>query len=76
MGITTLERPITIGNSDNNPVKYIFTLSAVDQKSHINAMAELVTLLENQEFYRVLAEAKDKQEIIQWIQAELMQLKN
>lgn len=67
MSITTLQNPITIGNSENNPVKYIFTLSAIDQKSHINAMAELVSLLDNQEFYHILDNTEDKQEVIDWI---------
>lgn len=67
MSITTLQNPITIGNSENNPVKYIFTLSAIDQKSHINAMAELVSLLDNQEFYHILDNTEDRQEVIDWI---------
>lgn len=69
MGITTLQRPITIGDSENNPVKYIFTLSAIDQKSHINAMAELVSLLEKEQFYQILDTAKNSREILDWIKA-------
>lgn len=67
MGITTLAEPVRIGDSENNPMKYIFTLSAIDQKSHINAMAELVSLLEKKEFYQVLDHAESGEEIVAWL---------
>lgn len=67
IGIATLENPVEFGNDENDPVKYVFCLSAIDNSSHLRAMSELVELLENEEFFRVLDNAKDPKEIINFI---------
>ncbi len=69
IGIATLEKPIEFGNDKNDPVKYVFCLSATDNNSHLRAMSELVELLEMDEFFRVLDNAKDAKEIIDFIKA-------
>ncbi|MGO1043069.1 BglG family transcription antiterminator [Clostridioides difficile] len=67
IGIATLENPIEFGNDDNDPVKYVFCLSAIDNNTHLRAMSELVELLEEEEFFRVLDNAKEANEIIDFI---------
>jgi mannitol/fructose-specific phosphotransferase system IIA component (Ntr-type) len=67
MGIAVLEHSIEFGNKGNDPVKYVFSLSAVDNESHLQAMAELLELLENQEFYSVLDKASSPEEIMSFI---------
>lgn len=67
IGIATLESPIEFGNKDNDPVKYIFCLSAKDQKTHLEAMSELAVLLEDKNFYSVLDNAKTPGEIMDYI---------
>lgn len=67
IGIATLENPVEFGNDNNDPVKYIFCLSAIDNNSHLRAMSELVELLEEEEFFRVLDNAKEANEIIDFI---------
>lgn len=69
IGIATLENPIKFGNADNDPVKYVFCLSAVDNNSHLHAMSELVELLEMDEFFKTLDNAKDAKEIIDFIKS-------
>ncbi|WP_251860815.1 PTS sugar transporter subunit IIA [Clostridium sp. Marseille-Q2269] len=69
IGIATLENPIEFGNKDNDPVKYVFCLSAVDNDSHLRAMSELVELLEMDEFFRTLDNAKDGKEVIDFIKS-------
>lgn len=69
IGIATLENPVEFGHEDNDPVKYVFTLSAVDNNSHLRAMSELVELLEMDEFFRTLDNAKDPKEVIDFIKA-------
>lgn len=69
IGIATLEHPVEFGNEDNDPVKYVFSLSAVDQNTHIQAMSELAELLDKEEFYKVLDKAKSAQEILDYIKA-------
>ncbi|MEG0709869.1 MAG: PTS sugar transporter subunit IIA [Longicatena sp.] len=67
IGITTLQKPIVFGNKENDPVKYIFALSAVDNESHLKAMAELAGLLEKDEFYRLLDRARDSKVVMDYI---------
>lgn len=67
IGIATLETPIEFGNDENDPVKYVFCLSAVDSNSHLRAMSELVELLDNEEFFRTLDNAKNTDDIMKFI---------
>lgn len=69
IGIATLEKPIEFGNADNDPVKYIFSLSAVDQNTHLEAMAELAEILDKDEFYNVLDKAGNAAEIMDFIRS-------
>lgn len=67
IGIATLEHPVEFGNEANDPVKYVFSLSAVDQNTHIQAMAELAELLDRPEFYDVLDKAQKPEDIMNYI---------
>lgn len=67
IGIATLENPVEFGNKDNDPVKYVFCLSAKDSESHVQAMSELAELLDQEKFYNILDNAKDPSEIIDYI---------
>lgn len=69
MGISTLDHPVKFGNKDNDPVKYVFSLSATDHESHLQAMAELLELLEKEEFYSILDKAENAKEIMSYIKA-------
>jgi len=67
MGITVLTEPIEFGNKINDPVKYLFTFVAEDNESHLEALAELVTLLEDKVFFELLDNSTDKKEILSYI---------
>ncbi len=67
IGIATLATPIEFGNQDNDPVKYIFTLSAVDNNAHLSALSDLAGLLEQQEFYDLLDQSNCPKEILDYI---------
>lgn len=67
ISIATLKKPIRFGNLDNDPVKYIIGLSAIDNQTHLTAMSELAELLEQEKFYEALDNAKDPQEIMKYI---------
>ncbi|SJZ68084.1 PTS sugar transporter subunit IIA [Anaerorhabdus furcosa] len=69
IGIATLKTPIEFGNEDNDPVKYIFTLSAIDNNAHLSALSDLAGLLEQQEFYEFLDKAKSAEEVMNYINA-------
>ncbi|MNJ46655.1 Ascorbate-specific phosphotransferase enzyme IIA component [compost metagenome] len=70
IGIATLEKPIKFGHRDNDPVKYVFSLSAVDSSTHLRAMSELAELLEMEAFFDVLDNATDAKEVIDFIKAQ------
>lgn len=67
IGIATLKTPVEFGNEANDPVKYVFSLSAVDQSTHLQAMSELAELLDKEEFYDILDKAESAKEIMNYI---------
>ncbi len=67
IGISTLKNPICFGNSDNNPVKYIFFLSAMDNEKHIDAMGELLELMNNPVFLSLLDQSNDREEFMHYL---------
>ena len=67
IAIATLKEPVEIGNKDNDPIKYIFCLSALDNKGHIQAMSQLVKLLDESKFYEILDKAESPREVIDYI---------
>lgn len=65
LGITILQNPIKI--LGKTPMKYIFTLAAVDSKKHLTALAELVALIDRADFFNMLETASSSEEAYQWI---------
>ncbi|WP_251545311.1 PTS sugar transporter subunit IIA [Limosilactobacillus caecicola] len=63
IGLTTLKEPVKFGNKDNDPVKYLFTLSSVKPEGHLDQMAELVQLLQKDNFYTQLDQAQSVQQV-------------
>lgn len=67
IGLTILKSPVSFGNKDNDPVKYIFTLSSTKPNGHLDQMARLVNLLSKNEFFQKIREANDVQEVVNFI---------
>lgn len=67
LGITVLSNPVNFSNPANDPVKYIFTLSATSNDKHLVALAELAELFEDQAFFKLLDEAVSSEEIYDYI---------
>lgn len=67
IGITTLLNPVISGQTANDPVKYLFCLSATDQNSHLEALANLVELLGDEIFFEMLDQAKCPSEVMAYI---------
>ena len=65
LGITVLDKPIKI--LGQTPMKYIFTLAAVDNKRHLTALAELVSLIDQSDFFQMLDQTNSPEEAFQWI---------
>lgn len=67
VGIATLKHPVKFGNKDNDPVKYLFCLSATDNIKHLNALAELAGLFEEKAFFDLLDQANTPEEIMEYL---------
>ena len=67
LGISILKTPVTFLDSPNNPVKYLFTLSMTSSQGHLEALAQLVELLEKRDFLKFLDRAKNSEEIFNFI---------
>lgn len=67
IGIATLKTPIEFGNEANDPVKYLFTLSAKDSSQHLSALSELAGLFEDKEFFNLLDNSNNPKKIMEYI---------
>ena len=67
IGIATLKTPVEFGNEDNDPVKYLFSLSAKDSSEHLGALADLAVLCEDKAFFELLDRTTDPKEIMDYI---------
>ncbi|GEL66449.1 BglG family transcription antiterminator [Marinilactibacillus psychrotolerans] len=59
VSVATLDRPIAFGNDDNDPVKIIFCLAAVDSYSHLNIMKNLIDLINDEEKINEIMKCKN-----------------
>lgn len=64
MSIMTLKNPIEFGNEDNDPVKLLITLAAIDNETHLKALSQLMGLLNDSDDVKKIINAEDKQEIL------------
>lgn len=49
VSVMTLHEPISFGHEENDPVKIIFCLSAINAYSHLNIMRNLIELINDEE---------------------------
>lgn len=67
IGIAVLENPINFGSASNDPVKYLFTLSATSNDKHLDALAQLALLMEDGEFFKLLDTYPLAEEVLNYI---------
>ncbi|MGG5373126.1 BglG family transcription antiterminator [Enterococcus sp. AZ196] len=48
ISVATINEPIEFGNEENDPVKIIFCLAAIDAYSHLNIMRSLIELINDE----------------------------
>lgn len=69
MALITLRDPINFGNAENDPVRLVFALGAVDQNQHIEALSQLASVFS--QFFsekggiESLLDAQNPQELMQ-----------
>jgi mannitol operon transcriptional antiterminator len=67
MALLTLKTPVNFGSKENDPVSVAIFLCAVDNITHLKALAELMLLLDDEDFKKMADEASSKEEIIAYI---------
>ena len=59
VSVMTLKDPVYFGNPDNDPVRLVFCLAAVDSYSHLNVMRNLIDLINDEEKIKRLIAVQD-----------------
>ncbi|MEH7118359.1 BglG family transcription antiterminator [Neobacillus vireti] len=59
ISVMTLKEPVHFGNPDNDPVKIVFCLAAVDSYSHLNVMKNLIELINDEKKLNQLILSQD-----------------
>ena len=67
ISIAVLNEPVYFDKYTNKPVRFVFCLAAINQEFHLNALSQLVQLLEKEEFYHILKTSKTSQEVFNYI---------
>lgn len=63
MSLVRLKNPVKFGVADLDPIKYVVSLSAVDQKTHLKALFHLLTLMQTEDFVKELDEASSSKQV-------------
>ena len=70
MGLVRLSSPVCFGNEEYDPVDLLITFCAVDQSTHIEALAELMQIIEDEEFLAQVRSGMEKDAILDYIQSK------
>ena len=62
VSVATLKKPINFGNKQNDPVKIIFVLAAIDSYSHLNVLKAIINLINDQTRIEKLSEITNVKE--------------
>jgi mannitol/fructose-specific phosphotransferase system IIA component (Ntr-type) len=64
IAVVRLKTPIEFGNKENDPVYLLVALAAIDDKQHVQGLAELAGVLGNQENINKIKTCQTKQELL------------
>jgi transcriptional antiterminator/mannitol/fructose-specific phosphotransferase system IIA component (Ntr-type) len=64
MSLITLNNPVNFGHETNDPVKLIITFAAVDNKSHLKALSQLMELFMNTNDLNQVMNATNKEDVL------------
>lgn len=62
LSVATFKTPVVFNHTDNDPVKLMFCLGAVDDRSHLKIMAGLVRLINNESKIEQLCNITNKED--------------
>ncbi|NMF05076.1 PTS sugar transporter subunit IIA [Clostridium beijerinckii] len=70
MGLIKLKKPIEFGNEEYDPVDILIFICAIDKTSHLKALAELMTLIEDNEFLSIVRNSSLKEDVLSYINSK------
>lgn len=68
--LITLEEPVNFGHEKHDPVSIVVCLAATDHSTHLRALSDLVTYLNDEVFIQFLKETDSPEEVIKYINEE------
>jgi mannitol/fructose-specific phosphotransferase system IIA component (Ntr-type) len=69
MSLVILKTPVKFGHPENDPVTLAFALGGVDERSHLDALAQLATLLSDEDAASRLRTAQTVEEVLEIIRS-------
>ncbi|MGQ9666990.1 MAG: PTS sugar transporter subunit IIA [Anaerolineae bacterium] len=69
MSLVVLKTPVKFGHPENDPVTLAFALGGVDERSHLDALAQLATLLSDEKAASQLRSARSVEEVLEVVRA-------
>ncbi len=69
LSLIRLAEPVNFGNPDNDPVRLVFALAAIDHTAHITALQALAELFMSKELMQKLFEAVNVDAVIELLQS-------
>lgn len=67
ISILTLKTPVSFGNKENDPVSVIIAISTINKLNHMNALKQLMKIIEGDNFILKALTAKTTEEILNLI---------
>ncbi|WP_414043940.1 PTS sugar transporter subunit IIA [Macrococcus sp. EM39E] len=68
IGFSRLKTPVISHHKTNDPVKFLFPLSAQDGNAHLELLSELVTLLSDESFIEFIEEVESPEALLKFIE--------
>jgi mannitol/fructose-specific phosphotransferase system IIA component (Ntr-type)/galactitol-specific phosphotransferase system IIB component len=68
MSLVTLRDPVRFGHESNDPVNIVFAFACVETHRHLQALGQLVALLDNASAVETLAKASEASEVYRLLQ--------
>jgi transcriptional antiterminator/mannitol/fructose-specific phosphotransferase system IIA component len=67
ISILTLKNPISFGNKENDPVSVLIAISTINKLNHMNALKQLMNIIEKDDFVSKALAARNPEEILNLI---------
>ncbi|WP_244835046.1 BglG family transcription antiterminator [Clostridium sp. BJN0001] len=67
ISILVLKEPVCFGSEENDPVRVVIGLSTIDKINHVNALKDLMKIIEKEDFIQKIINAKSEEEVVNLI---------